>query len=185
VDREVKRAGVSRQLWDGGMLSDEVWMMLRYLRIAFSVTCGIACVLLIVLWVRSYFDGDVIQWSVTRWCGLQFTSTQGQLDVRRCSLDGAGHHGGMDFADWLWSTGPVGSFGETPTILGFNLRHLSYYIAFPYCAPVAICVVLAAAPFLVRNSRLRFSLRAMLIITTLVAVVLGMMAWLDHSWIGK
>src|SRR5438067_2362540 len=27
---------------------------LRYLRIAFSVTCVIACVLLIVLWVRSY-----------------------------------------------------------------------------------------------------------------------------------
>jgi hypothetical protein len=27
---------------------------LRYLRIAFSITCGIVCVLLIVLWVRSY-----------------------------------------------------------------------------------------------------------------------------------
>ena len=28
---------------------------LRYLRIAFSATCLIACVLLIVLWVRSYW----------------------------------------------------------------------------------------------------------------------------------
>jgi multidrug transporter EmrE-like cation transporter len=84
----------------------------------------------------------------------------------------------LDFADWLWSTGPVGWFGATPTILGFNLRHLSYYIAFPCWAPVAICVVLAIAPFLFRNSHLRFSLRTLLIATTLIAVVLGLIVWL-------
>src|SRR5262245_43262799 len=106
-------------------------MRYRKLRIAWSVFWGAVAVLLLVLWVRSFYIADVIQWSVTRWFGLQFTSTQGQLDVRRCSLDGAGHDGGVDFADWLWSTGPVGWFGgETSTILGFNLRHLSYYIAF-------------------------------------------------------
>src|SRR4051794_31716465 len=33
---------------------------LRYLRIAFSATCLIACVLLIVLWVRSYWRGEFI-----------------------------------------------------------------------------------------------------------------------------
>src|SRR4051794_36897373 len=32
----------------------------RLLRIAFSITCGIACVLLIVLWVRSYWRFDII-----------------------------------------------------------------------------------------------------------------------------
>ena len=31
---------------------------LRYLRIAFSATCLIACVLLIVLWVRSYWTAE-------------------------------------------------------------------------------------------------------------------------------
>ena len=35
---------------------------LRYLRIAFSVTCGIACVLLIVLWVRSYWTIDGVSY---------------------------------------------------------------------------------------------------------------------------
>jgi len=34
-------------------------MKYRYLRIAFSVTCGIACVLLVVLWVRSYWSVDM------------------------------------------------------------------------------------------------------------------------------
>jgi hypothetical protein len=31
----------------------------------------------------------------------------------------------------------------------------------------------------------RFSLRTMLIVTAIVAVVLGMIAWLDQAWIGK
>jgi hypothetical protein len=103
---------------------------------------------------------------------------QGRLDARRYSLDGAGHAGGVNFADWLWSTAPAGSFGgNTPTILGFNLRHLSYYIAFPYWAPVLLCIGLAAAPFLIRHQRFGFSLRTLLIATTLLAVVLGLIAY--------
>jgi hypothetical protein len=35
---------------------------LRYLRIAFSAICGIACVLLCVLWVRSYWWSDSIEY---------------------------------------------------------------------------------------------------------------------------
>ena len=33
-------------------------MRFRKLRIAWSVVCGVACVLLIVLWVRSYSQTD-------------------------------------------------------------------------------------------------------------------------------
>jgi hypothetical protein len=36
---------------------------LRYLRLALSATCLIACVLLIVLWVRSYSVWDIISYS--------------------------------------------------------------------------------------------------------------------------
>ena len=31
----------------------------------------------------------------------------------------------------------------------------------------------------------RFTLRSLFIATTFLAIVLGMIAWLDHSWIGK
>jgi hypothetical protein len=31
----------------------------------------------------------------------------------------------------------------------------------------------------------RFTLRTLFVVTTLLAIVLGMIAWLDHSWIGK
>jgi hypothetical protein len=146
---------------------------LRYLRIAWSVGWGLAAALLIVLWVRSFYFGDVILWSVTKWNGLQFTSTQGGLTVQHCSLDGAGHHGGMVFPNWLWSTSAVGGFGgDTQTILGFNVRHVPYYVAFPYWAPVATCMALATTPFLVGKPFFHFSLRTLLIATTLVAVVL-------------
>ncbi len=35
-------------------------MRFRKLRIAWSVVCGIACVLLVVFWVRSYFKVDYV-----------------------------------------------------------------------------------------------------------------------------
>src|SRR4051794_25226064 len=35
-------------------------MKFRKLRIAFSVACGIACVLLVVLWIRSYWWHDAV-----------------------------------------------------------------------------------------------------------------------------
>jgi hypothetical protein len=33
--------------------------------------------------------------------------------------------------------------------------------------------------------QLRFSLRSLLIVTTFLAVVLGMIVWLDRAWIAK
>jgi hypothetical protein len=33
------------------------------LRTAFSAVCGIVCLLLILLWVRSYFADDVFAWN--------------------------------------------------------------------------------------------------------------------------
>src|SRR5258708_7822240 len=39
-------------------------MRFRKLRIAFSATCLIACVLLIALWVRSYYSEDILNINV-------------------------------------------------------------------------------------------------------------------------
>jgi uncharacterized membrane protein YraQ (UPF0718 family) len=87
----------------------------------------------------------------------------------------------MDFADLMWWTGPVGSFGKSPTILGFNRRHMSYYVAFPYWVPTLICIGLATAPFLIGHQSFRFSLRTLLIATTVVAVVLGLVVWRNRD----
>lgn len=62
---------------------------LRYLRITWTAFCGIACVLLILLWVRSYWIGD----SPSLKCGSRLNSSNKSLNrldsfrVRRPSLD--------------------------------------------------------------------------------------------------
>jgi hypothetical protein len=53
--------------------------MLRYLRIAASAACAIACVLLIVLWVRSYWRSDLIQGPIVLADGFSVNSIKGRL----------------------------------------------------------------------------------------------------------
>ena len=52
---------------------------LRYLRIAFSATCLIACVLLIALWVRSYWRDDGLYWNIVGHRTALIASTHGRL----------------------------------------------------------------------------------------------------------
>jgi hypothetical protein len=151
-------------------------MRFRKLRIAFSATCLTACVLLIVLWLRSYYVADSVFMRVSTWSGYFFVSTKGQLALRRETIDapGIGFYGNMGIPDWVWSTYP-GALPKFPTRLGFDVWQLPYFIALPYWAPLLVCGVLAAMPFLIRRS---FSLRTLLIATTLMAVVLGMIVYM-------
>jgi hypothetical protein len=48
------------------MIPSNTPMRFRKLRIAFSATCLVACVLLIVLWVRSYISGRGLGMSLPR-----------------------------------------------------------------------------------------------------------------------
>ena len=48
--------------------------LLKYLRVGFSATCGIACVLLVVLWVRSYQTIDVFTFAPTKATNVRFQS---------------------------------------------------------------------------------------------------------------
>ena len=55
-------------------------MRFRKLRIAWSVGCAIACVLLIVLWVRSYWSADTVSVNtLSRGWAADITSWDGRL----------------------------------------------------------------------------------------------------------
>jgi hypothetical protein len=54
---------------------------LRYLRIAWSVGCVVVCVLLIVLWVRSYWWLNLIKGPLTPSKTLVLTSSNGFFTV--------------------------------------------------------------------------------------------------------
>jgi hypothetical protein len=142
-------------------------MRFRKLRIAWSVFCSIAGVLLIVLWVRSYWKCDVIyrinpskaQTTIGSNCGTLYVTT----DIRPMRF------GNATGQDWIIKT-----LLELPpdrqhlvlwlhTTEEFQAGVSHWFIIMPAGA-------LAAAPWI----RWRFSLRTLLIATTLVAVVLGL-----------
>ena len=137
--------------------------LLRYLRIDFSATCLVACVLLIALWVRSYWWVDVANRSQ-----YSITSMQGRLCVDE-SFDVLGNpvtrSPSFTLVNHFW-----GSAFETS---GLTIRRRGTGLAIPYWSLLLPMAALAAAPWL----RWRFSLRTLLIATTLVAVGLGLIVW--------
>jgi hypothetical protein len=135
----------------------------RGLRIAWSAWWGILCVLLVVLWVRSYSWKDLLSGHVgNRWFVIE--SAEGRLAFR--SQDNAGG---------ISTTWRIDSWGTRTQRYGTRInddlifRHWS--LAFTFA-------ILASLPCMVRfPSRLRFRLRTLLIATTLIAVVLGLIVW--------
>ena len=143
-------------------------MRFRKLRIAFSATCLIACVLLVALWVRSYWYCDdmfgrlysrsvVALQSSTGRIGFSYMGPTNDLVYEGWSIRNSRTNLGKSARSLVsWSS----NFGDTTLVI-------------PHCLAIAVVCVLAIFPWI----RWRFTLRTLLIATTLVAVVLGMIAW--------
>src|SRR6476661_1986157 len=144
-------------------------MRFRKLRIAWSVAWGLACVLLIVLWVRSYSRRDLVYYREgTTATGV--SSEAGSLVAFRNSSPY--HRFGFG---WRLATFEPDKFGDTSTSRFTWDNSRSYKRAgVPNWFAVLAATTLAVCPWL----RWRFTLRTLLIATTLVAVVLGLIVWL-------
>jgi hypothetical protein len=151
-------------------------MRFRKLRIAWSVMCAIATVLLIVLWVRSYWWLDGISSPMSNGLGFQVYSTDGRIVCSEGSPAGP-----TQSKPWELNIGYEhtleGAEASNSVFRGFDILREPCVtrIRGPHWFPVLIFAALTAAPWL-RGSR-KFSLRTLLIATTLVAVVLGLVAW--------
>jgi hypothetical protein len=143
------------------------------LRIAWSVAWGIVAVLLCVLWVRSYSSCD-------------------NFAIARLGPMGTSMYGGVQFP------GAVGVNSKAPPMLRPTVHRFSgcQFICFeigksrrqdivlltrgrqliiPDWSLLLLTAAFAAAPWCMWTKR--FSLRALLIATTLFAVVLGLSIW--------
>jgi hypothetical protein len=142
--------------------------MLNYLRIAVTAICLTACVLLVALWVRSGKHHDAMQASFPYLPpGFMVISCDGQLmcfvfSGERFPL----HHFQM-------SGSAVESWKEVsrPSRWGFAIGRFNNLTWL--CVPHWCLTAVVIAPTAVVWLRWRFSLRALLIATTLVGVVLG------------
>ena len=141
-------------------------MRFRKLRIALSATCLIACALLIVLWVRSYWWGDV----------LQFRSFPEDFGIG--SVHGViGADGNINplkyisSPGWkLWSYPTFKEMTRSPFLYKYAPA-VGFELNLPHWLPSLIFGMLATLPWI-----RRFSLRALLVATTLIAMVLGLIA---------
>jgi hypothetical protein len=144
--------------------------MLKYMRIAVTALSLTACVLLVSLWVRSYWWYDSIVAQVSRTNGLGVTSMEGRIllkydadwDTQTATWEVFSQKASEELRDFVFQSWP--SFGITWDS-GFVEGAVPHW--FLAVLPAAI----AAASW--TWGKWRFSLRTLLIATTLVAVGLG------------
>jgi hypothetical protein len=154
-------------------------MKYRYLRIAFSVTCGIACVLLVVLWVRSFHAKDSMRGCIAGSKLHMYLSTlKGEIALSFDEWRGNPHPWIFESKSNLENMSSVlpSVTGKPPlSWLGFRwyFKPNLWAIIFPYWFAVLLPASVASLPWL----RWQFSLRTLLIATTLVAVVLGLIVY--------
>ena len=151
--------------------------MLRRLLNITSIACLVLCVALMGLWVRSYYWSDTLYGHVSESQSLAVTSQSGRIRWFSNSLLNR---------VWPWTirNRQMDSVKETEfRQFVVYTRGSESYLAVPYWFLSLMTGLLAMAcrpkwpP--------RFTLRELFIATTFVAIVLGMIAWLDRAWIGK
>ena len=149
-------------------------MICRKLRIAWSVRCGVLGLLLIALWVRSYWWAEYAFGPIQSSNYLILRSDRGKLSltITPATLPVA-------FSQWethsrSWAEYKA-SHRNPKKLRRFNPDQLYYAklgswgVVLPYTYPVILGITFAALLWL----RWRFSLRTLLIAITLVAVGLG------------
>jgi hypothetical protein len=143
----------------------------RSLRIAWSVAWGLSAVLLIVLWVRSDYVFDYISRIDANRFRTTIGSTAGALNVVRHDVK---LERGISPRNHDWRHRTV---APAPLPPGFRWRRVpslgTLQIQLPYWPLFVGTAALAAFPGVVW----RFSLRTLLIATTLLAMVLGLAVW--------
>jgi hypothetical protein len=143
----------------------------RKLRIAWSVACGIACLLFVALWVRSHWWCDVLSYRegqtyVSVGCGpgiAWFRATEFQPSLRVMTKLG-----------WRLGSGPAANCADLKPLSWTRTSDAHTAISdlrvtVPCWCCATFFATLAVAPWL----PWRFSLRALLIAMTLLAVLLG------------
>ena len=147
--------------------------VIRLLRIGWSAGCVVARLLLTGMWFRSYWYRDQLyKIAATERYGC--VSDDGsielwQIDTTSGAITGTGWRRGVSYED----NPNVQQFYWSLLFRGFVIGPNVFI--FPFWLPVFAGLITAAAPWIPWSTR--FSLRTLLIATTLAAIVLGPIVW--------
>ena len=143
----------------------------RKLRIAWSVAWGVVAALLCVLWVRSYWIADTFGRRHAAFV-VMWTSDRGALNYGRFVPSDPKHFTGLSDQ---WSYQRTSSSDANTRRFRFVIRRKAIFITLPIWLLGCLSTGAAWLPWM--SWWRRFSLRTLLIATTLVAVVLGLTVW--------
>jgi hypothetical protein len=162
-------------------------MRLRKLRIAWSVLCAIACALLIVLWARSYSRYDMLAFPSQ---SIGLGSIQGELVYSFINFPSTKWPKliapGPQLQQWTVQSEYVTANTDFPLMkdgqpvirtIGFGWFSSVHwlYVFVPHWSLVLVTATAAFPPWILRKNQ--FSIRTLLIATTLVAMVLGLIVY--------
>jgi hypothetical protein len=133
-----------------------------------------------VLWVRSYFTAE--GYYLANSSGQTFVgTTSGIFSISSASPRSRNPRQPADTGGWKYQSKEPTLFLRS-TMLRFNFvmrrSPATVILELPCWVPVLVLSVLASMPYI---PRLRFTLRTLLIATTLVAVGLGLIVWAMRS----
>jgi hypothetical protein len=145
--------------------------MLKYPRIAVTALSLTACVLLVALWVRSYWWLDFAAYPIQVPRMLMLESNRGIIILSARDVK-PGPPGSPDTSARIeYYRHQVGAPEADAASWSYSHDKFGFDATFPHSLPVIISAMIAAVPW-IHWSR-RFRLRTLLIATTLVAVEVG------------
>jgi hypothetical protein len=144
-------------------------MKYRKLRIAWSVAWGVACLLMIALWVRSYQWVDLVyvgdSHTTISWRGnFYFHNVRLMYPAGRQEFS---HEYGAIVLASIWNGDQAVFIWRDPRAIEELNPHVAFW------SLILLCVILGVACWM----PWRFSLRTLLIVMTLVAVGLGVIVY--------
>ena len=147
-------------------------MRFRKLRIAWSVFLSMACVLLIVLWVRGYWWIDVINWQRTEQKSISLSSYGGRIQLYEKYFRNYIPSPGEERAVQYYSLQP--DLAESASWwFGFHQTTVTRTTEVPIWFILGIAATIALLPWI----HWRFTLRTLLLAISAVAGVLGLVVW--------
>jgi hypothetical protein len=142
-------------------------VMLKHLRIAVTALCLTACVLLVALWVRSYWRLDILE-KQTGIVAVQISSVIGRIGVAH--LDPRTYVIGKSYLSVAAGDAAEWRKGGDSGFAYYDDVSMAALVV-PHWLPALLSAALGVIPWISRSWR--FSLRTLLIAMTLAAVGLG------------
>jgi hypothetical protein len=152
-------------------------MNYRRLRIASSSMCGVACLAMIAMWVRSnsYLDEFWVSWPAKRGLGLLSAWSGASVAVQNRDKNPDSYIVGFSSLELKYHERI-----ETRSLLGFHAGRDSdiALITVPYWF---LSLSFGVASALILRLEARFSLRTLLIATTAIAMLVGLAVFVLRS----